>query len=181
MAKTAAEIDREIEKLKARKQKLLARERDRERKQRNHALIVFGSMVETACGGDWRRIDPQALSAYLAKWSNAIQREALCAERSAEDATADIRAWERMSREEARKDRKMVEEALADFEENPKTYTLDEVEQMIEGEEDPYRPLAIDWAEYGATSPERTPRGFIIWDDDDPDDEGSIYDQYATR
>lgn len=114
MAKTVEDIDREIARLKARKQKLVAREKGRERKQRNHALIVFGSMVEAACGGDWRAIDPSFLNAYLTKWSNRMKTECVFEPLSSDEADAEIRSWEKAAKEAKKKDREIVEAVLED-------------------------------------------------------------------
>lgn len=38
---------------------------ERERKARNHAMMVLGGEVEAACGGDWRLVDPRALDSWL--------------------------------------------------------------------------------------------------------------------
>lgn len=78
-ARTVDEIDAQIEKLKererqlrAQKQALKQRENAAARKQRNHALMVYGAMVEQHLGrGDWTRLDPQAVSAYLARFGRS--------------------------------------------------------------------------------------------------------------
>lgn len=78
-ARTVDEIDAQIEKLKererqlrAQKQALKQRENAAARKQRNHALMVYGAMVEQHLGrGDWTRLDPQAVSAYLARFGKS--------------------------------------------------------------------------------------------------------------
>ncbi len=78
-ARTVDEIDAQIEKLKererqlrAQKQALKQRENAAARKRRNHALMVYGAMVQQHLGrGDWTRLDPQAVSAYLARFGRS--------------------------------------------------------------------------------------------------------------
>jgi len=147
MAKTIEDLDREIAQLKARKQKLVAREKDRERKQRNHALIVFGSMVEAACGGDWRAIDPSYLNAYLTKWSRTLKNEVVYEPLSSSEADAEIRAWERAQREAKKEDRKVVEAVLEEIREEAAPADPAEADQVEQPD--------FDW--------------YFGWDDEDED------------
>ena len=120
-ARTAEEIDAQIERLKererqlkAQKQALKQRQNAQERKQRNHALMVYGAMVEQHIGrGDWTRLDPQAVSAYLARFGrSAPARECAGEPRTAAEANEAVRAWERAGREARKADAAAVKKAL---------------------------------------------------------------------
>ena len=120
-ARTADEIDAQIERLKererqlrAQKQALRQRESAKERKQRNHALMVYGAMVEQHLGrGDWTRLDPQAVSAYLARFGkSAPARECAGEPRTAAEANEAVRAWERAGREARKADAAAVKRVL---------------------------------------------------------------------
>ena len=120
-ARTADEIDAQIERLKererqlrAQKQALRQRESAKERKQRNHALMVYGAMVEQHLGrGDWTRLDPQAVSAYLARFGkSAPARECAGEPRPAAEANEAVRAWERAGREARKADAAAVKRAI---------------------------------------------------------------------
>ena len=158
------DIDRKIAQLKEQRQQLVARERDRERKQRNHALIVFGAMVEEACGGDWTAVDPQALSAYLAKWSRSMRKAAAVEPVGSAAADAALRAWEKSRRDAAKAERAAVGAALAGAEGGG-----------------PHDPVAFRPGDPRVSLPERDDGGCLVWDFEDPDDDGAIYDPYATR
>lgn len=121
-ARTADEIDAQIERLKererqlrAQKQALRQRESAKERKRRNHALMVYGAMVEQHLGrGDWTRLDPQAVSAYLARFGkSAPARECAGEPRTAAEANEAVRAWERAGREARKADAAAVKRALS--------------------------------------------------------------------
>ena len=120
-ARTAEEIDAQIERLKererqlrAQKQALRQRRNAQERKQRNHALMVYGVMVEQHLGrGDWTRLDPQAVSAYLARFGkSAPARECAGEPRSAAEANEAVRAWEKAGRDARKADAAAVKKAL---------------------------------------------------------------------
>lgn len=120
-ARTAEEIDAQIERLKererqlkAQKQALKQRQNAQERKQRNHALMVYGAMVEQHLGrGDWTRLDPQAVSAYLARFGkSAPARECAGEPRPAAEANEAVRAWEKAGREAKKADAALVKRAL---------------------------------------------------------------------
>lgn len=120
-ARTAEEIDAQIERLKererqlrAQKQALKQREGAQARKQRNHALMVYGAMVERHLGGgDWTRLDPQAVNAYLARFGGSgPARDCAGEPRAAADANATVRAWEKAGREARRADAALVKRAL---------------------------------------------------------------------
>lgn len=120
-ARTAEEIDAQIERLKererqlrAQKQALRQRRNAQERKQRNHALMVYGAMVEQHLGrGDWTRLDPQAVSAYLARFGkSAPARECAGEPRSAAEANEAVRAWEKAGRDARKADAAAVKKAL---------------------------------------------------------------------
>ena len=120
-ARTAEEIDAQIERLKererqlrAQKQALKQRQSAQERKQRNHALMVYGAMIEQHLGrGDWTRLDPQAVSAYLARFGrSAPARECAGEPRTAAEANEAVRAWEKAGREARKADANLVKRAL---------------------------------------------------------------------
>lgn len=116
--KTAEDYDRQIEALKQRKKQLLAKQRQQERKARNHALIVMGAMVESACGGDWKAIDLYDLDSYLRQWRKALRKQCQGDADSLEDAKAHVREFEQWQRErslaEREETRRMVDEVLGD-------------------------------------------------------------------
>ena len=93
------QIEQRITQLQAQRKQLLAREKSEARKQRTHALIVFGGLIERACGGDWTAIDPDRLARILESNADVFGR---CSGDSFEPkkANARIRAFESKSREE---------------------------------------------------------------------------------
>lgn len=117
-ARTADEIDAQIERLKERERQLRAQKqalRQRESaKERNHALMVYGAMVEQHLGrGDWTRLDPQAVSAYLARFGkSAPARECAGEPRPAAEANEAVRAWERAGREARKADAAAAKRAI---------------------------------------------------------------------
>ena len=90
------------------------RENAAARKQRNHALMVYGAMIEQHLGrGDWTRLDPQAVSAYLARFGkSAPARECAGDPRTAAEADEAVRAWEMAGREARKADAAAVKRAL---------------------------------------------------------------------
>lgn len=100
----------------ARIRDLEQRERAAERKQRNHALMVYGAMVEQHLGGgDWTRLDVQAVSAYLARFAGtAAARDCAGDPKSAADAAKEIREWEATGREARKAEREKIAKALED-------------------------------------------------------------------
>lgn len=117
-ANTADEIDEQIAKLKARKQRILQRQRQRERKQRNHALMVLGAMVESACGGDWKAIDYYDMDSYLNRYKNAMRQACLVEAASAEEANNHVRDFESWKREMARQEREETARIVSEVLEN---------------------------------------------------------------
>lgn len=100
MAKTVQDIDKQIAALKARRQKLKAQEGKQKRKNRNHALAVFGGEVVAALGGDYTRIDPAGLHKYLQQYSQAMKNKALMPEAMPHDKYDKfIRTYEKQQRE----------------------------------------------------------------------------------
>lgn len=99
--KTSADIDAQIEQLKAKKAALLQKERASERKKRNHAMMVFGGLVEKYYGdGDWTAIDPAKLEEYMQQFAYAaVKRVKRKEQASADEANEKLRAWERSGRE----------------------------------------------------------------------------------
>lgn len=68
-----------------------------EGKARNHALMVAGGLVVShAPGGDWKRIDWDALAAWLDRYGYKI-KECEAEELPTNDATKRLRAWEHKS------------------------------------------------------------------------------------
>ena len=89
---------RQIEAQISDKKRALARE---ERKARNHALMVAGGLlVSQAPGGDWKRIDWDALAAWVNRYGYKVaecEAEGL----PTKDAAARLREWERRGRDAA--------------------------------------------------------------------------------
>ena len=86
---------RQIEAQISDKKRALARE---ERKARNHALMVAGGLVLShAPGGDWKRVDWDALAAWLDRYGYKVA-ECEAEELATKDAAARLREWERKGR-----------------------------------------------------------------------------------
>lgn len=131
---SSASIEKKLEALERQKKALAEREaqlkaqaadarnraKARERKQRNHALIVLGGLCESyVFHGDWTTADPKAFEAYLKKYGKMAPAQRCCTEaRPAADANAAIRAYEKEKAETAKEERartkKLAEKALAD-------------------------------------------------------------------
>lgn len=97
--------EEELRALQEKRKQLDARIRDaqnalrrEERKARNHALMVAGGLVMShAPNGDWKRIDWDALAAWIDRSSNEISGCSADALPTAE-AAARLRDWERSNR-----------------------------------------------------------------------------------
>ena len=103
--KSVAEYDEAIARLKAKRQQAASKEAATARKRRNHAMMVYGGMLERACGGDWKRMDPAKVEAYCAKWASQMRKEC-CLPEGVETTTHDeankaVRAHEKAMRERA--------------------------------------------------------------------------------
>ena len=95
-------MEKQIAQLQARIKAEKLKQKQNERKDRNHALMLYGAMLERACGGDWKRIDPEKADAYFRRFAMAIKREVTDPEGvqtpTAADANARIRAFEKARR-----------------------------------------------------------------------------------
>lgn len=99
--------EEELRALQEKRKQLDARIRDaqnalrrEERKARNHALMVAGGLVMShAPDGDWKRIDWDALAAWIDRSSNEISGCSADALPTAE-AAERLRRWERAKRTE---------------------------------------------------------------------------------
>lgn len=85
--------------LNARIKDMQAREQAKNRKARNHAMMVFGGMLETACGGDWTAIDYRALDSIVYECAERLMAARTQDGRSVDDATADLRSFEAWKRD----------------------------------------------------------------------------------
>lgn len=86
-----ARIDEQIRKEQARIAK-------KERTARTHALIVMGAMVERqAPGGDWKRVDWDALDAWVKRYGYKIA-ECEADELPTDEAARRLRDWEARSK-----------------------------------------------------------------------------------
>ncbi len=108
-AKNIESLERQIEQLKlkekqlkAQKQTLINREKAKERKMRNHALIVLGGFVENACGGNWKAINYRKLDKMLQKYAGNYHKTATYQDRSAKEATEALREYESEKRKKAK-------------------------------------------------------------------------------
>lgn len=84
--------------LNARIKDMQAREQAKNRKARNHAMMVFGGLLENACGGDWTSIDYRMLDSIVYECAESLMAARTQDGRSVDDATADLRnfeAWKR--------------------------------------------------------------------------------------
>lgn len=78
--------------IKAEKQKASAAER----KARNHALMVIGGLVVShAAEGDWKRIDMNALAAWLDKYGYKVEKDCFAKPLPTKEAANRLRLWER--------------------------------------------------------------------------------------
>ena len=68
------------------------------RKERTHALIVMGSMVERCIPGGWEAVDWDGLDAYLTQYGQAVAGRCTGDPLDAKDAAARLREWERERR-----------------------------------------------------------------------------------
>lgn len=128
--KKLAKLENQEAELAKRKAQLNAQAADarnrakaRERKQRTHMLIVLGGLVEShILHGDWTKADVAEFEAYLMKYGKMGPAQRCCRaeERTAAEANADVRAWEKEKAEQAKAERartkKLAEKALADAE-----------------------------------------------------------------
>lgn len=80
--------------LNARIKDMQAREQAKNRKARNHAMMVFGGLLENACGGDWTAIDYRALDSIVYECAERLMMARTHDGRSVDDATADLRSFE---------------------------------------------------------------------------------------
>ena len=85
--------------LNARIKDMQAREQAKNRKARNHAMMVFGGMLETACGGDWTAIDYHALDSIVYECAERLMAARTQDGRSVDDATAELRSFEAWKRD----------------------------------------------------------------------------------
>jgi hypothetical protein len=94
-----------VEQLEARKRELERRiaaakrhEAEAERKARNHALIIMGTMVERCFPNGWESVDWSELERYFEHYGYAVGR---CASEplDTKGATSRLREWERSHRE----------------------------------------------------------------------------------
>lgn len=101
MARTVEEIDARLAQLRAQRDALVRRRAARARKERTHALVVYGGMLVEACGGDWRAVDPARLAALLDS-NRAAMASARGEALGDAEANARVRAWESARRDERR-------------------------------------------------------------------------------
>lgn len=98
---TLEELERKQKQIQAQIQKKKRALAAEERKARNHALMVAGGLVVShAPEGDWKRIDWDALAAWLDKYGykvRACEADGL----PTREAAARLREWERRGRETA--------------------------------------------------------------------------------
>lgn len=120
-ARSVEDAQRQLDAIKVREQQikeqlkdLKRREAQGARKKRNHALMVYGALVEHyMAGGDWTRLDPGEFAAYMARFGGGrAAKRCLVEPRSAAEASAALRQWERNGREARKEDRRIVERAL---------------------------------------------------------------------
>lgn len=112
--KTMAQLEAEQEKL-AEAQKQLAEQLKKrramdaaaQRKQRNHALVVIGALVEQHfLGGDWTTLDPNRLARYLHQYSAAGTQACQGEKLDPDEANRRIRDWERRHQKALREAKK---------------------------------------------------------------------------
>lgn len=96
------DLIRRRDQLNVRIRDMQAREQAKNRKARNHAMMVFGGMLEGACGGDWTAVDFGALDKMLYEYAGRLMTARTRDGRSVDDATADLRAYEAWKRDMGR-------------------------------------------------------------------------------
>lgn len=89
-----AKIDDERAQLQARLKAARAAETAKARKQRAHALMTIGGLVESKISGGWTAIDFDALAKLIAAHADEIAACGTHTNRSVEQATKDLREWE---------------------------------------------------------------------------------------
>lgn len=99
--KRLAKLDEEKKQLQARKKNILARQKTKERKQRNHMLIVIGAMVEKHFGGI-DNINMKKLDNYFIKYENALTKAAKKEYESVAQAYQACRDYEAKIKEETK-------------------------------------------------------------------------------
>ncbi|MFR3275905.1 MAG: hypothetical protein ACLTS9_11540 [Sutterella wadsworthensis] len=103
--------------LNARIKDMQAREQAKNRKARNHAMMVFGGLLENACGGDWTAIDYRALDSIVYECTERLMASRTQDGRSVDDATADLRSFEAWKRDMGKAKAATREDASAEGQE----------------------------------------------------------------
>ena len=105
--RTVEDLLKEVERIQEREAQLKERirkrrvqDKAREKRMRNHAMIVIAGMVMQRIGGDWKNIDLAALDDYLSKYEWKLKE--LTLDEPFEDASAAnayVRDFELQKRE----------------------------------------------------------------------------------
>lgn len=97
------ELEARRDRIEAQIKDIKAREAAKERKARNHAMMVLGGLLEQHMGGDWRAVDFEALDSALHRNEDSFKgRFATHGGRSTEDAAKALRDFERAKRDKGR-------------------------------------------------------------------------------
>ena len=91
MAKTVADIERQIAALYAEKKALEAAERKADKEALEAAESILGKIVLRSVDADWKRIDPTLLEAWLGERRDKIQEAVLGDELERSDALRRIK------------------------------------------------------------------------------------------
>ena len=91
MAKTVADIERQIAALYAEKKQLEAAERKADKEALEAAESILGKIVLRAVEADWKRIDPTLLEKWLDERRDKIQEAVLSDELERTDALKRIK------------------------------------------------------------------------------------------
>lgn len=101
---TIQDLEQQKAKLEAKQKQIENRIKDmkrmegeKDRKARNHAMAVFGGLVESAVG-DWRAVDYDELDRVLYQ-NRDLLRSCIVEQRETADATKELRAYEQRKRE----------------------------------------------------------------------------------
>lgn len=87
-------MEKQLEQLQNRIRAEKQKRSEKERKARNHAMMVLGGMVAKRLDNDWKSLDFEKLDAWLEKYAYKIQ-ECTCDELSLTEAKERLRNWER--------------------------------------------------------------------------------------
>jgi superfamily II DNA helicase RecQ len=110
--KTLEQLKQEREQLTRRINNMTNAQNKKKREQETHAKIVFGGLLVSHFDSDWTKIDVERLRDYLRQYHNGLIKQVQNKEeRTSEEATKDLRRFEKASREAKKGQRKADEQS----------------------------------------------------------------------